>query len=579
MPSCESTSLREAAQVAADYPPDIISSLSNNAPLTESEVKAVRSFRAAPAVALAKIREQIEGLERHARDLKEEAALHANKVKACDMILAPIRRVPLDVLREIIHHSMPKHPAPSRYHGPLPLGRVCSTWRAVVLSSPRLWTTLFLAIQSPTQLEQYIELVKEWFSRAKGLPLSFYFYFTRDLWNARYREYLAHNLKVFLMSITPAITHVRRLGIGCPRICNIRQCFMPVRWDLRELERLDFLSSRAYCSEYLANFDDDEIAAMGAVTLFDATPSLTTAVVDQVFVSASELPDVLPWSQLTHVVISKGIYVRHWILTMELCTQLRTGDFIIVASRHDLLNLSAASPRVHAHLENLVIKLERSYDPRAVFNNLLQLFHLPNLVTLALYFGIANDHVGALTNDHEGIQLLGSLHALSISGIDLPAAYIHRLLDETVNLRELSVPIFSNTPGDLLLEAMVYGNTRRSSDNNYSIGSNILPQLSVLTLVLLAMPNPEETATLGTMLLSRCNRVLPANCQPLTKVVLVLPARSGSLAHTLELDLEQCEAAGLQVDVQKLDDEEEFPRRRLAPFKGWNPYVYLTLPH
>ncbi|KAJ7782493.1 hypothetical protein DFH07DRAFT_704529, partial [Mycena maculata] len=54
---------------------------------------------------------------------------------------APTRRLPLDFIQEIFVACLPTHwnCAMSASEAPVILGPVCSSWRSISLSTPRLW--------------------------------------------------------------------------------------------------------------------------------------------------------------------------------------------------------------------------------------------------------------------------------------------------------------------------------------------------------------------------------------------------------------------------------------------------------
>ncbi|KAK0237721.1 hypothetical protein EDD85DRAFT_1022935 [Armillaria nabsnona] len=75
--------------------------------------------------------------------------------------LAPIRRLPRDVLRSVFGlnqkdldgwqwASHPNRPTIKFSHNTLTLGRVCASWRDIVVSSPELWSHIRITFPSPT---------------------------------------------------------------------------------------------------------------------------------------------------------------------------------------------------------------------------------------------------------------------------------------------------------------------------------------------------------------------------------------------------------------------------------------------
>ncbi|KIM41451.1 hypothetical protein M413DRAFT_445447 [Hebeloma cylindrosporum] len=109
-------------------------------------------------------------------------------------ILSPARRLLPDILREIFYHCVVQpYPILSATEAPMVLTRVCSLWRSVALSSPRIWTRLHIPIPGDPQfssrvnndrgpelrhqmfsktMELRCQAVKEWLGRSGSLPLS-----------------------------------------------------------------------------------------------------------------------------------------------------------------------------------------------------------------------------------------------------------------------------------------------------------------------------------------------------------------------------------------------------------------------
>jgi hypothetical protein len=65
-----------------------------------------------------------------------------------NIILSPARRLPPDVLHEIFFHCLPilHNPVMKYSESPLLLTRICSSWRAVALSSPRIWSKVYISL-------------------------------------------------------------------------------------------------------------------------------------------------------------------------------------------------------------------------------------------------------------------------------------------------------------------------------------------------------------------------------------------------------------------------------------------------
>jgi hypothetical protein len=117
--------------------------------------------------------------------LRTQEALLASTVSRLRRQIAPIKRVPQDILAEIFIHCRPTQSTDGRYplmtfaEAPLLLGRVCKVWGFIANSTPALWDAI--EIEVPSRLEDAEHLVarhekmaKEWLQRAgtRGLSIS-----------------------------------------------------------------------------------------------------------------------------------------------------------------------------------------------------------------------------------------------------------------------------------------------------------------------------------------------------------------------------------------------------------------------
>jgi len=89
-------------------------------------------------------------------------------------LIAPIRRLPPEVLSEIFINSsnLPgeRDLTPQLDKTPLLLGSICSRWRSISLSTPRLWASFTLTIRPKYQKNDAV-LANTWLARAGTCPL------------------------------------------------------------------------------------------------------------------------------------------------------------------------------------------------------------------------------------------------------------------------------------------------------------------------------------------------------------------------------------------------------------------------
>ncbi|KAJ7579931.1 hypothetical protein C8J56DRAFT_829551 [Mycena floridula] len=100
-------------------------------------------------------------------------------------IIAPIRKLPNEVLERIFFEAHPSNWSPFDMNGPWVIAQVCSRWREVSCSSPRLWSSfLCLAGWNEDTLEAYwgesgvrclesLDVIQECLQRSGTFPLTF----------------------------------------------------------------------------------------------------------------------------------------------------------------------------------------------------------------------------------------------------------------------------------------------------------------------------------------------------------------------------------------------------------------------
>ena len=162
--------------------------LQNNAPASSLAIETAQSFRIGTSETIlsmesevAAIDAKIKELDMKRKNLEIEIRPLCLKLRGCDAVLSPIRRVPFDILAVIARHAQPKYPQARRFEHPLSLCQVSSSWRNALLSTSDLWSTLYLTINDPEHLKRRFKRADHWFKRAKDRPLSLFIFFDFDL--------------------------------------------------------------------------------------------------------------------------------------------------------------------------------------------------------------------------------------------------------------------------------------------------------------------------------------------------------------------------------------------------------------
>ncbi|KAJ7037459.1 hypothetical protein C8F04DRAFT_1393670 [Mycena alexandri] len=153
----------------------------NYCPLDE-EVLEIQRLLVEPLSRLQEIDNKIAELQKTIDKLTQERDSVSTYVEAHKALISPFRRLPLDIIQEIFIACLPTHRncVMSAVEAPVLLGRICSLWRTVSLSTPRLWARLHIAEpkqpgQTPTYEAQYAQQVANtiaWLGRSGVYPLS-----------------------------------------------------------------------------------------------------------------------------------------------------------------------------------------------------------------------------------------------------------------------------------------------------------------------------------------------------------------------------------------------------------------------
>lgn len=148
----------------------------------------------------------------------------------------PIRYIPFDILWEIALFSHPTIPVPTLSQLISPFLGVCSTWREAALSTPQIWSTLYLQIGRSKSLNA--AAVTDWFGRAKDYPKILYLEFLQR--GPMGLTALYADITRFFNDISSLLTCLRHLGLSATHNLALKSYLdPPLNWDVSELQQLD----------------------------------------------------------------------------------------------------------------------------------------------------------------------------------------------------------------------------------------------------------------------------------------------------------------------------------------------------
>ncbi|KAF7324911.1 hypothetical protein MKEN_00533300 [Mycena kentingensis (nom. inval.)] len=120
---------------------------------------------------------------------QRRSVLHAY-VDAHGALVQWIRRIPREILEEIFFKCLPEDRDPSLHprDAPILLCQVCSSWRAVALSTPRIWASLHISFAFVAWRKDYTQVVADWLARSRSLPLSLSIHIGLPFWDAKEKK-------------------------------------------------------------------------------------------------------------------------------------------------------------------------------------------------------------------------------------------------------------------------------------------------------------------------------------------------------------------------------------------------------
>ncbi|KAJ7502540.1 hypothetical protein B0H11DRAFT_1989032 [Mycena galericulata] len=152
---------------------------------TDEELIEIQALIVEPALRVRRLGEEIAELQKTIDKLAQERDELEVYVDAHRALISPFRRLPLDIIQTIFVACMPTHRncVMSATEPPVLLGRICSAWRTISLSTPRLWASLHIveptaprgltpSVLLEEKLVQRLETTRTWLGRSGQCPLS-----------------------------------------------------------------------------------------------------------------------------------------------------------------------------------------------------------------------------------------------------------------------------------------------------------------------------------------------------------------------------------------------------------------------
>ncbi|RDB30926.1 hypothetical protein Hypma_004920 [Hypsizygus marmoreus] len=330
-------------------------------------------------------------------------------------VLAPIRRLPPEILATIFLFTRdwaPKSVIEGALHsvgvgpypGPSPLRimHVCSKWRWIALSVPKLWTTITARDKTPTSTIRrtdaaHDERLRTWLARTGTVhPLDITIH--GRPWEAKDRTRL--------FWIQPYTHRIKELSLT-GRFKNSTKHLFPI---LERLTISDFTISRSWKT--------GSFPSLRRVGIYGCT---------------DHFPTFVPWLQLTALDLNVDrVNSSDLLRTLSWCSALVRLE---IAVDHVRGGPTGVVVNDNIRLPHLIsLEVLRSGDSRDIASVLLHVFTLPSLVTMTVAYDIWFTNVyGAFQS--RSLFPLQSLTLSSIPRMDT-SAFIS-LLRETPSLTEV----------------------------------------------------------------------------------------------------------------------------------------------
>ncbi|KAJ7665888.1 hypothetical protein DFH06DRAFT_1040588 [Mycena polygramma] len=298
----------------------------------DEEVLEIQGLLVEPTLRLKHLDDEIADLQKAIEKLAEERDSLGAYVEAHKALISPARRLPLDIIQEIFVACLPTHRncVMSALEAPVLLGRICSAWRAISLSTPRLWASLHIAeptfyvdsagdtsLSFEQKVEQRLELAKIWLDRSGSCPLSISLQSARQF--VPQRDIALQSSRQFIEALIPFASRWQQINFTIP-VSTLLSIISRLEADTPLLETITFHTE----------FHLPVSGRCGAFGILRGPRIRSFSVPAAIFV-----PDLLPlgWSQLTNLSIGEslgdGLMGETILRTLSCCPELRRCRLVV----------------------------------------------------------------------------------------------------------------------------------------------------------------------------------------------------------------------------------------------------------
>lgn len=363
--------------------------LTSNLMLSTSQSSNVRETISSTQSQITQIDNQLTRLMACVTELKHKRNILGKYTDMLTVLIAPIRCLPPEILSEIFLHCIQPHSFDSPYYSPNArldrapwlITHVCSRWRSIALSTPRLWASFALTIR-PKYLRSDVLLAKTWLWRSGKCLLSIHLESEGKYHNTMFslmEVFLLHcerwydvrlSLPVPVMNSLSAAKHrlpmLRKLSIvgACATACNMFEYAPQLRFF--RLNSIVPLSMIKVPWRQLQHCDTGTRTTSCCLDLLRLTPNLESCIVSL----HSPLYSPQPAVQLAHLrsltIHGAAAHLLDQLLVPNLCevfvnvsfgVQIATPQLISFLLRCPIQKLSFYSHSNYPHHDHEVLQL------------------------------------------------------------------------------------------------------------------------------------------------------------------------------------------------------------------------------